>query len=82
MENIYRHRWMIGKNYYEVRGKLLKEGFKIIEYNKDWKKTKKGKILFSDDVCKIRVHTTIYFNLHTGHWNCGTVTEIHEWTED
>ena len=28
MENIYRHSWMIGKSYYEARGKLLKEGFK------------------------------------------------------
>ena len=90
MATIYRHSFFIkhGKkgikrfNYYMAKGMLLKEGYKLISYNKDWKESGKGEVCFSDGVCFATIRTDIKKNAGTNNYSCGEVLDIHEWTTE
>lgn len=85
MASIYRHSYFAKKhlNYYEARGILFKEGYKMTGYNPNWKETGVGVVDFSDGICYITLRTNMIPRVgDPTKLKCDKVINVFEYTDD
>lgn len=84
-ESIYKHNFFAKKhlNYYVARNILFKEGYKMVDYELDWKITKIGIVKFSDGICNIILKTDmIPSKTDPTKLVCNKIMSVSEWTDD
>ncbi len=83
-EMIYRHSFMWKKHmlYYPAKNMLIKEGFSLTGYDKDFASKRLVYVNFSDGISYIKMGVEMVRNKTTNKIECGNIMSLEEWSED